>query len=371
MNIKNLSILLKSAAIVLTLMLTVQHGKAQSCAKPFFCSRVAPGDTVEIGYIAFTDLNQPVIPHYYLRYEIVETGSIYSSNPTGNLSADVIFETNPTNGSESISYTSSVNESGVKSGNPWSMNGALQWVGHGSESPGDMDFWSNWQTIGDKSGILKTNTGVFLGSSSQGGVNEDLSDFRFSDGTTTHTYSSNVWYMKFESSEKSFTWLYTLSIPYTDALLAAGISAKATQYGNWTDPATSLAAGFSVGWDDYNYTYWGAGTNMQYRVAVPASEKGTVYRFEWFEVTRDKNGAIISRDKRTGSVVGTGDPVNPAVGGIFTVLVPSQPGTTTAEDLAPAKEYARQPPPAPRPPHSPTHSQPPTLLLPTAGAGGR
>jgi hypothetical protein len=69
--------------------------------------------------------------------------------------------------------------------------------------------------------------------------------------------------------------------------------------------------------------HWcGGGSKMQYRMKVPQSETNTIYHLQWYEVTVFQDSTNITSVPQTGIVVGTGDPVNPAVGDTITVDVP-------------------------------------------------
>lgn len=364
---------------MLMTMLSAQNVRAQSCPLPFFCSRISSGTATKSGFAAFTDGGPgwDGVIHYYLRQDIFASDSIDFSlgddAASGSLTADLMFSVNPTNGVGSWTNNSSVSESGQYGSLPFSITGAIYsvdiWPGSGWD-------WNDaiWQTTNNTDGTLTTNTGLLFAGENYGG-NPDLTDFSGPlAGTRTTTtsdtvYSDNYVYNYSDGSDfvdDSYTITCTLSILYTDKLLAAVIDANTPAFtGNWTDPPTSLAASFSTttNTDIYSEYYGdvsGSGTKMQYRVAVPASVKGHVYRFKWSETTQDSNGKAISKAKRTCAVIGTGDPVNPALGDIFTVQVPSQPGSIKAEGLAIEETSPSNPSPSPpAPPVSP------------AGAGGR
>jgi hypothetical protein len=422
MSMNKLSIVLKSAAIFLALMVLAQDVKAQSCPPPYFCSRTSTGSADECGFYAWTyDANG--VWNIYLREEIVATGSLDSYETicnyaqgyaAGGFSVHIVASIDPFNYcSFSNSFSGSVNESGLMCVlNPYnpsyafSITGTLVVVDCGNYYEDinyyvpDWNICSCWQTIGNRcspfDGTFGTSGGTFYPSpfsmATDGRYNQDpnLSDFYASFtppyGTSAVTETSAVYsenddydfYTDCGSMDEygncypayknySLTQTATLSVPYTPEILAGVINSTAPPFdGPWTDPSSSLAASFSMT-TNANGVISGSGTKMEYRVAVPASEKGRTYRFQWFETTRDANGNVLSKAKRTCSVVGTGDPANPALSDIFIVPVPSQPGTVVAEGLTPSNEGVR-PPPLQNPP---LHSPPVPPLLPLPAGGGR
>jgi hypothetical protein len=401
MNTKDLSTILQEAAILLTLLTINQESRGQECPSPYFCSRTASGDAAKTGYLAYTDLldGWDGVYHYYLRQDVVASEEIDFKNlgttrsqttANGSLSAHIAFVIDPMNSSpehwaNSWTISSSVSESGTEASYegpvPFSITGSISAL---YEVPGDISmlggwYWPfvDWQTTNNLIGLPPINNGVFSLTDSH--RNNDLGDFAYClfAGTQTFTFSdtvknNDVVYNCSSGSDyanDSYTETMTLSVPYDDALFAKVINAKASSFvDNWTDPPASLAARFSVTTNE-DGSVSGTGTKMQYRVAVPASEKGMDYRFKWFEVTRDSGGKVLSKANRGCAVAGTGDPVNPALSDILDVPVPSQPGATTvAEGLTPDNEVTTTSP-QPWPPTS--GPKPPPRRLPLVGAGGR
>jgi len=268
----------------------------------------------------------------------------------------------------------------------------------------DWPIWNTcscWQTIGNRcspyDGTLGTSGGTFPPSSASFmityrhyNVDPNLDyfygDFTPPNGTSTVTETSTVYsenddwevyddgggYGDPTYHHTSLTETATLSVPYTPEILAALVNSNASSYGPWTDPPFSQAAGFlmATNTDPYSGSYGlvsAIGTKMQYRVDLPGSEKGKTYHYKWFETVRDRSGRIISRTKRTATVVGTGDSVNPVASEIITVSVPKQEGTVVEEDLT-VDEKDNSPPTLHNPP---VHSVPTPPLHSLPGGGGR
>ena len=375
-----LSIVLKSAAILSMLLPAAQNLDAQTCPKPYFCSRLSSSTAEKAGYAAYTDWldGWDGVLHFYLHQDVVVSDSIsFGSSPatSGSLSASMSFVVDAASSTadsmvQSWTNSSSANESGADN-----RTGALQswssWPPQVS-NPGGFDWGIvSWHTTNYDYGT-QHNGGFNAGSP----VNHDLDDFAspINNGTQTFTLSTTVkqnnWVYNTSSENDSYNETMTLSVPYTDEMLVQILNAKIQNFtDDWTDPPTSLAASFSMTTNtdiespDYGVVS-AAGSKMQYRVVMSATEKGVTYRFRWFETTRDTRGNVTSKTPKTAAVVGTGNPGDLTLTEIITVEVPRQEGTVVEEDLT------VQTSPPPSGPHSGVHSSP-SPPAPTPGAGGR
>jgi hypothetical protein len=398
---KKLSIVFRQAAILLALFAAVQDGMGQECPKPSFCSRKASATVSKTGYAAYTDLfdGWNGVYSYYLQQDVavgetidfsgVGPGSIHTAS--GSLSAHITFIVDPLNSTPgylvgSWTNSSSVSENGtyasVNGPVPFSITGAIGGLYGVPDTIGELGGWVwsyvGWQTTNTLNGSPSIHYGVFGPDLYH--HNSDLDDFAFcfSDGTQTFTLSDKVknndWVYDYSNGSNyghdSYSETMTLSVPYTDKLLADVINAKIQSFtDDWTDPPNSLTASFMMTTNtDVNSSEYGVvtatGSKMQYRVVLNATEKGTTYRFHWFETVRDRSGKLISKIRKAVTMIGTGNPGGLTMTEIITVQVPRQEGTVVEEDLTVETSSA------PTPPHSGTHSAPPPPV-PPPGAGGR
>jgi hypothetical protein len=110
---------------------------------------------------------------------------------------------------------------------------------------------------------------------------------------------------------------------YTDPKLATYASSLCTTFSDWSAGSGSAYFHFC----DESHLVANAG-KMQYRLKIPGSSKGVSYKVKWFEVTTYDSGSTSSVPKYE-TIIGTGDPVNPALGTVHSVDVPLTPCTIT------------------------------------------
>lgn len=337
MKIRRLHYISNFAAVVFALAV-IWGGAARSQSCPVgFTYQTATADKDKCGYESFTDPDANGIEHWYLTDETVQAASLsytYGEPPdatdSGGLSSDVVLVTAPTDCSESVaSYSGSANE---------------------TLSPFDeATYLINASAIGyvEGAGILWecTESDPY---SSVSATNTDLEDCYLGDflgpveggvDTLTQTQTSQInAYVYFSTGDygyyqdDTFTVTETRSSEFTDLLLAKtinGLISLPSYSTNWSVGPSAGAASYSLD----SAHYHGSGTELEYRLIIPCGNtKNAVYHCSWQEVTTDAAGNISSA-KKSGSLVGTGDPTIPALGGIIIVPVPSKPSTITEENV--------------------------------------
>jgi hypothetical protein len=108
-----------------------------------------------------------------------------------------------------------------------------------------------------------------------------------------------------------------LSKPFTDAMLRDQIIARLPAWPTEWSGGTGQAYYYLDGTHEC-----GGGGKMQYRVKVPQSETNAIYTLQWQQITQFYDRTNIMSETKTGDVIGTGDPVNPAVSDTYFVDMP-------------------------------------------------
>lgn len=346
---------LAAVAVALTLI-PVGPVRAQSCAPPEFQFQTASGNASKCGYQSWIpDTNG--IYHYYLQKEETETASAASSDPynpySGTLNSDTVRTTSVPACVESVILTNgTLNAISVNCGSITNIDtGYPVWIYDGI--PRCMWYVVTECDAGAPDEYWVTNAcayssppydllSVFFGgdgyinpptTNATMTVNSTDYEYFYDDGDGTRTASDVL--------------VQTLSSEFTDAMLAAMISQQIVMPSystNWPTGDSAGSANYSLDSGHYN----GSGTSLEYCLAIPGSIKNATYHCQWSEVTTDANGNLVSTVPQHGSVVGTGDPVNPALGDIKIVAVPPQPGSISEVQLIVVK--VDPPPPASPPP---------------------
>jgi hypothetical protein len=150
-------------------------------------------------------------------------------------------------------------------------------------------------------------------------TNSCLDGFCFCTNAGTYSFNDN------------FTWSWTLSQPVGPQAYAnymATLPPVLPLYTNtWSVGGATLVGGQTIQLSPGSLC--GFATNMEYCIEVaPPTVKNVDYKLQWLEVTKNTTTGVVSSTIQTGDVIGTGDPVNPAVGAVRTKLVSSLPLNT-------------------------------------------
>jgi hypothetical protein len=321
-----------SAYLVMLVILFVssQAAQSQSCKLISFQSVSIKLSQSKCGYESPLDPTSDHIDHAFLSEEVIDSINIKSYNnfllaESGTLNSDVHVETNPTNcipkldsssGNVIIDYGTSTTLAG----------------------PADVDRYGDvlWNATNIASGVI---TEYGFGAVCHG--NPLLYDLCFNPDNTTSTKTlnqeidvsthNNNDLIDGDYDDDSRTYTTILSQPYTDELLAQVINANITMPiypSGWNDGDPTSTASWSL--DPAHLT--GTGKKMQYRVTISHSIRGATYTCQWDRIVTDANGVAGPPQKKRGTVIGTGDPENPALGDIETEPVPTSPSTVIEEN---------------------------------------
>ena len=343
-----------TAIILITIAILVEKAESQ-CSCGFQCW-TAGTNWHKCGFESFTDPGGTNVANYYLTEDVIQNGSGSEGDgiedeDSGSLNADVTVTTFPKDCSQTNKLSGSVNLSGFTCGDPDYF---------GFTVSGSPTSPTGWQTVYTETyfGDSTTNYGI-VGNFDNPGADGDLEPFNDAVSSGNLTASTN-------STSESFSWVYSesfgdgsdddsysitynLSSPYADSTLAGIINGMISPPSDFPVNSgvgnTAGSASFSL---DSTHVY-GSGTEMWYRPAIPCGGiLGATYHCQWQQVTKDPNGVTISIATETGTVSGTGNPTEPAVGGIIPVPVPGQPSTITEENpIVTSVDPPGGPPPPP------------------------
>ncbi|HEX3799311.1 MAG TPA: hypothetical protein VH413_11465 [Verrucomicrobiae bacterium] len=200
---------------------------------------------------------------------------------------------------------------GTITGSPVSWSGLVTWAISDTDQNGDVS-----------TNLYSKDWGAFFGAEAGSTLTVTTT---MTSQITSQTYSNG-------STNDTDTTTITLSSEYTDKDLAGYIDGKIVlpaYDSTWGNSSSAGTASYSL---DSTHTH-GGGSKLEYRLSVSNSLPNHTYHFKWKEVTRDTNNKILSSPTIKGSVEGTGDPKNAALGDIKNAPVPSQPGTVTEESI--------------------------------------
>jgi hypothetical protein len=162
--------------------------------------------------------------------------------------------------------------------------------------------------------------------------------------TTTNTCTQDHSEMDAsDSNGDSYTDKTDLSSEFDDAAMRAKLIANMSAYPSDWSSGDGGSAGYSMGTDHFCAN----GSKMQYRVKMPDSEKNATYLVAWQEETTTvtvvgtTSVTASTYSNKSETIAGTGDPVNPAVGKIHEVPMPSVSGSMisiTIQEVGPNVE---------------------------------